>query len=366
MAARQDQGVSGGRRAAWRECWVPAAVAVLAAVCLVSARCAPALRVVRVAGGPRDRGLSHGRELASEIRSLCRLAAAYSGRSPEELRASALEFEPFVSPDHLAEMRGIADGARVQYGDVLMLNCWYELETRGFACRQLVVVGGASADGRLIHGRNLDWADYGGRLRRNLVLLDCDLGEGERLALFVWPGMVGSLTGTNRHGVTVALNQLGVRKRVGEPVFLLIRRALENAADLAGAVAALEAAPVTAEAAIVVSDGEAGEAACIEWFGGECPSYGPEEGILAADNSAHAEGNGSPQSSTVLWQLARAQAGALTPEGVQQILRHPRVLLSCNLYSCVFVPASGVAHVAAGRVPAARGSYAEVALFPDR
>jgi hypothetical protein len=303
--------------------------------------------------------------MAAQIRSLCRLAVAYSGRSPEELRAAALQFEPFVSPDHLAEMRGVADAAGVQYEDVLVLNCWYEMETRGFACRQLVVVGGASADGRLIHGRNLDWLDYGGRLRRNLVLLDCDLGERARLALFVWPGMVGSLTGTSRSGITVALNQLGVRRRLGEPIFLLMRRALEDATDTAGAVAVLEAAPVTAEAAIVVSGGRGGEAVCIEWFGGECRSYGPEEGILAADNSPHAEGNGSPQTSTALWQLARAQAGPLTPEGVQQILRHPRVLLSCNLYSCVFVPASGVAHVAVGRVPAARGSYAEMTLFPN-
>ena len=230
----------------------------------------------------------------------------------------------------------------------------------------MVALGSATADGRLIHGRNLDWTDYGGRLTGTLVVLDCAPTDGMRTVLLVWPGMIGSLTGTNEKGLTVAFNQLGVSTGTGEPLFLLLRRVLDESEGLDGALALLEQAPVTADGAIVLSDARGDDAACVEWFEGVARVRRPEEGILVADNGRHAGEGARPQTSMALWQLARERAGRLTSDEVCRMLGHERVLLPWNLYSCVLVPEAGELHLAVGRVPAATTCrYEPVRLFAE-
>jgi hypothetical protein len=317
-----------------------------------------------VSGSPFECGVAHGKAFGKQIHGLLGTAARMRLRSRRRLREMARAFDPFVSSDHRREMRGIAQGSGVRYEDILVLNCWYEIEMERFACRQVVALGSATQSGNLIHGRNLDWPDYEGRLSKSLVLLDCAPTGKRRMTLLVWPGMIGSLTGTNDKGITIAMNQLGLSLEAGEPVFLLMRRVLEESGTLPEALDVLKAAPATADCAIVVSDAEGDDAACVEWYAGEAHTRGPAEGTLVADNSPHAEHWWTQQTDTALWQLARGRTGKITPESVQTMLGDPRVLLPLNLYSCVFVPATAELHLAVGESPAASTcSYERVALF---
>ncbi|MCD6415916.1 MAG: hypothetical protein J7M08_04380 [Planctomycetes bacterium] len=327
------------------------------------------LTVLEVSGGPRARGLEHGRELAIPIKNMVWLAHTFAAGSPEELRQTASTFDKFISPVHREEMRGIAEGAGVPYEDVLALNCWYEISSVRPACRQVVALDEGTAGDGLLHGRNLDWQDYGGALSKNLVLLRSTDEKGRRIALLVWPGMIGSLTGTNDRGITVALNQLGVNTKPGEPVFLLMRRVLEEAGNLEDAVEMLRSAPLTAEVSIVISDARKNDAACVEWFMGGRLVGRPEKSVLVADNSPHFISHFGvscvPQAETALWRMARADIGGLTVEKLERLLANPEVLLSCNLYSCVFAPRRNEVWVAAGQTPAASSrKYKKHILFP--
>jgi hypothetical protein len=259
-------------------------------------------------------------------------------------------------------MEGIAEGCGLEYEDILVLNCWYELEMMRFACRQVVALGAATESGHLIHGRNLDWPDYGGELSGSLVLLDVSVDGEKRVTLITWPGMIGALTGTSEAGLTIGMNQLGLRVGEGEPLFLLMRRVLEECDALEPAVEMLTSAPVTADGAIVVSDAEADDAACVEWYEWKARVRRPEGTILAADNAPHTGEGHAPQVDSYLWQFARRSA-PFTAESMGELLGAPGVLLRINLYSAVFVPDEQTVHLAAGAVPAAATCrYAPVAL----
>jgi isopenicillin-N N-acyltransferase-like protein len=84
------------------------------------------IRVVDLAGSPRERGRAHGETLRGEIGELHGafvglMAAPEEGAPPvpeAEMVAYARRHEPFVAaaaPDLLEEMRGIAEGANLPF-----------------------------------------------------------------------------------------------------------------------------------------------------------------------------------------------------------------------------------------------------------
>jgi hypothetical protein len=305
-----------------------------------------------VAGTPRECGLAVGKAFGPTIHRLLDAAERVSLTGRERLRERARTLAPRVSDDHRREMEGIAEGAGLAYEDVLVLNCWYELEMMRFACRQIVALAPKTESGHLIHGRNLDWPDYGGGLSREILVLDLAVEGKNRVRLVTWPGVIGALTGTSDAGLTIAMNQLGLRVGEGEPLFLLMRRVLEDCDTLEPAVEMLTSAPVTADGAIVVSDAEADDAACVEWYGWQARVRRPEEGILAADNAPHVGEGYEPQRESQLWRIARG-AAPFTAESMCELLGERGVVLSINLYSCVFIPQERMLHLASGAMPAA-------------
>ena len=60
----------------------------------------------------------------------------------------------FVPADYLEELRGLADGSGVPLRELWRFHA---LPDRTYACANLAAWGRATADGRLIHTRNLDW-----------------------------------------------------------------------------------------------------------------------------------------------------------------------------------------------------------------
>ncbi|MCC8193068.1 MAG: C45 family autoproteolytic acyltransferase/hydrolase [Deltaproteobacteria bacterium] len=109
---------------------------------------------IRIEGSPHERGLTYGRLAAERIGnslSLYReLFETYASLKWEEAVRRAALFEPSITeylPDAIEEMRGIAEGAGVSYGDILALNCRSELM---FAlpdgCTSAIIPPEASAD----------------------------------------------------------------------------------------------------------------------------------------------------------------------------------------------------------------------------
>ncbi len=129
--------------------------ALLASLCSGCGEATPpaTMSVATLRGSPYERGFQHGQRFASQIRSfytglLTSSLLPYLNRERPDLAGflleyrgskydggqfsyqlmleSALHMEPSIAPELLEEMHGIADGARLPYDDVLVLNTFLD------------------------------------------------------------------------------------------------------------------------------------------------------------------------------------------------------------------------------------------------
>lgn len=219
------------------------------------------LPIVRLSGGPRQRGLAHGETLRAEIAQLLELwgDSLEAGYGVDRRRYLELFFTEtaYVAtlarfcPQILDEVMGIADGAGLDYRQLLALqhvNEEFEFAPRFAAIAPMEVgeacstVAAPATKGRPpLLAQNLDLAQYLDGFQV-LLQVDCDRSEGQALALSV-PGMI-SLMGMNSHGFAVcdnALTQLRTDPE-GVPIFALYRLLLESR-SLAEALDLVEEAP---------------------------------------------------------------------------------------------------------------------------
>ena len=123
--------------------------------------------VLTIEGSARECGMQHGAGAAERVaRTIEIYLSAFESQTQltlaevrERARSYAAQIEG-LDPDIMAEIRGIAEGARQQIEDVIAVNCRTELLFGSLAGRQpatVVVLPEAARDGRLFIGKNWDW-----------------------------------------------------------------------------------------------------------------------------------------------------------------------------------------------------------------
>lgn len=138
------------------------------------------------------------------------------------------------------EMRGLADGAGIDYDDVLCLNCRTEVldaatvrsatGRRGrFAgeCSAFAVEGPATANGSVIVGQNWDFIPG---CERNVVLLSVEQDDGPNYITLLEAGLLGKM-GMNEAGVTLTTNALVTERDLGDvglPFHVILRALIES------------------------------------------------------------------------------------------------------------------------------------------
>jgi isopenicillin-N N-acyltransferase-like protein len=186
------------------------------------------LPILDLGGDPFERGLVHGRELATEIADNVDTYLARFAVSGLDAATARREGETWIdimarqNPDYSEEMRGIADGSGVPLGDIVMLNVRYEITFGLFlkesreadniavadgtdGCSTFGIMAEASASGHIILGQNWDWIAgvYGRcailRVRRN---------DAPDFICFTEAGIVGGKMGVNEHGIGLVENGL--------------------------------------------------------------------------------------------------------------------------------------------------------------
>lgn len=327
------------------------------------------LPVLDLAGSPREMGRAHGRLLAPQIRSL---SAAYfevffGSYSTRGSRAAFDEISERLAASiparHGEELRGLAKGAGIPYRDALFLQTFLDIH-KIFFCSTTAV---RTPRGRLVLGRNLDFPSMGLAHRYGLVFVW--RGEGLRPVVSVgWPGMIGSLTGMNDAGLTLAVLVVYLVEdvRQGIPYTIQYRRALEEDGSVDALAARLAAEGSTNSNNLLVGDG-AGAAGLLEIRPGALDRFDRGDGAICATN--HFRGRGRrpfiwhPQylSSYVrrgrLERDRRADEGRATTADVCRSLRAVAPPLG-NMQSILMFPEERAMAIAMGGVPAARGSYA--------
>ena len=341
--------------------------------------CLPtAPKTIELSGSPREMGVIHGKERSWAVGALCDiyikgiLCGGDESILKKREKAAVAVFDS-IAPRWGEEIAGIAEGAGVDVDTLKFGNVFLDLGSCRAGCREVVAFGKAS-DGstRLLHAHNLDWDNLGGIGNFIVTIFRAEASEGRFATVRMgFPGMVGALTIINEKGVSLGFNQLGLSNgdMEGAPVFVALRDIAETCADFDAAEKRILSLPKGMPFCIVLADAVNAKAAVYErWTNGTLVSKrSAVDGVVAADNSPWC---GSGMAGCPVDAVARSAgifsggvSGDVPVERLKGVLRDPRVLLECDIYSVIFDYARNRMYLAAGRVPAARGEYFEYDLF---
>ncbi|NNJ10414.1 peptidase C45 [Chloroflexales bacterium ZM16-3] len=330
-----------------------------------------------IVGAPYERGRQYGADVPHlidhSIASYARLFAYRRGLDWAASQAEALRYLPVlheVAPDLLEEMRGIADGAGRQLGEILALNVRTELmagiglgvihpewpaahernraagvpahlddapaPATGVApvddgeCTTAAAQPSASATGTTILAQTWDWQ---GDQRRACILLRVRAPGEPDILTMTEAGMVAKV-GLNSAGVAVGLNLLrseGDGREAGMPVHILLRKMLQ-ARSFAEARAMADMAPAAGSSCITLASADGGLAS-LEITPAGVAEVSAQGGVLAHANHCLDTGAATgecvidPRTSTTrerhgrAWDLLQAGRGHLEIADFQAILR---------------------------------------------
>ncbi len=353
------------------------------------------LPIVQLSGSPRELGLQHGRTLAAEIRVLRRALLTYlarvslfAGALPlfASLRFLARRFWPYVPPRFREEMQGVAAGADLGLGTILLINVLDDLANNSPRCSALAAGGPYTGDGSFLLGRNLDYPVFTEVMVQHQTLFLLEPVKSLPLASLAWPGYVGVCTGMNRAGVALAQLTAMSRDRSlqGVPAALRFRQALEGGTDLPTAAALILQVPGTIGNNLLLCSGTA--AAGLEISARRGVIRYPAAGLLLATNHyqtglmAPLTGRFpprpplsalSPYHFTEAYSKARlARLQELTaetrlgPAKIQEILADPGIANPGTVVSAVFAPGAQKMWLARGRrAPVNQGPFQEIRLW---
>lgn len=357
------------------------------------------IRFVRLHGTPYEMGYQHGTLLYDELQE----GAAFIESSILWVMMEWAADWGFVEqawqysyPDVIEECQGLSDAVDggismeqclvLAYGDVVIE---YLEGGHPLGCSQFAAAGAATRDGRLIHGRNLDWDAFSFIEENPVVFYREPEGKIPHLSLG-FPGNVAPFSGMNSAGISVASNETDAQAdvdREGRGHVQMVRQILQEAETLEDAEAFLRAQDHTTAEILVVSDGPTGRAAVFEMTASHLGvrMINADEIVYATNHFVHPDmadkgPQAEPGDST--WNRYERLGQLLEPDGTDtlygdldiagaiSILRdtynvhtgetHPPDLLddggsianNGSLQSVVFVPNAGLMYVGVGPVPA--------------
>jgi isopenicillin-N N-acyltransferase-like protein len=237
---------------------------------------------IEVSGPPRERGRQYGRQAASRIARGIEHYAAQLARSSfgwDGIRATVAEYLPRIERFERAyvdEMRGIAEGAGVDFAAVVLLNARTEILKLGQraghhrgapapavsappavtdeapdGCTGLVALPEATQQRRLIHAQNWDWK---AECAETAVVLAVRREDGPDLLTFTEAGGLAR-SGFNAAGIGIPANYLECDRdyrQIGVPLALIRRKVLESE-HLALAMQAVYGTPKSGANNMIVS-----------------------------------------------------------------------------------------------------------------
>jgi len=229
-------------------------------------------------------------------------------------------------PDLLDEMRGIAEGSKLDYLEVLAYNF---LTSTAWACTNIAFRD--TEEGVAIGKTN----DIGEGKAYYHVLLDLTFPSGLRIMNFTWPGTIWSNAGVNSYGIAQAGASVGIESVDchGLESNLLQRIILENSTTIDEAVDIITSYPIKNHAAnITVADGE--NLVVVEKGVSESSLRFPQGGAIFATNhwvtprmcpACHFSSSEFEQNTLARWsnleRLVAESQGNHSVERIKEILR---------------------------------------------
>lgn len=147
----------------------------------------------------------------------------------------------------------------------------------------------ATADGNAIVGRNVDWVDFGGRLRPTAIRFHPEGGDLDYISV-AWPLLQIPVVGVNEAGLAFSFNYFATDPQMVETSSSYPhRRVLQKARTLDEAIELFQAEfPIIISAFGVLADA-AGEIALLECTTTRCQVFRPQGDWFAHSNHARTE-----------------------------------------------------------------------------
>jgi hypothetical protein len=215
--------------------------------------------VLFLKGTPEEMGRQHGKLMRPQIRDLVNhiLYGVGVGSSFEkgtwvldEIESAQKRLAPFMDARYCREMDALADNSGLSREEVRLANYFPEL----FHCSGFALYGNATEDGRLYHGRILDYL-RGLGLEQNAVVMVFQPDQGNAWVNVGYAGFIGSVTAMNEKHL--AIGEMGGRGQGnwdGKPMAELVREVMEKADTLDQAVEIMRQGPRTCAYYYVISD----------------------------------------------------------------------------------------------------------------
>ena len=311
-------------------------------------------------GTPSEMGKAYGSLAAGPITALVdryiKPASSLAG-GMERLVAESSRMDPHVPERFREEMKALADTMGRSYGEIFAGNAFPDIYRKG-GCSTFAALAGATTEGAPLLARNLDFFGMGILEKTSLLVVYRPVGQKPFVSVS-WPGLSGVLSAMNGDGLCCAVMEV----RKGEvstdamPSTLLFRRIMEEADDVEGALAILDAAPKAAANNLMLIDTKGG-AAVAEIGPGFCRVRRPVEGMIYSTNHHRIDKKKAPRCRRYarFGKLAKKMGGEITIHLLKGALIDVNQGL-ITVQSMIFEPASLRIHVAVGMVPASRAEY---------
>jgi hypothetical protein len=157
-----------------------------------------------------------------------------------------------MDPRYLREMDAIAAATGAHPQEARLANFFPEL----FHCSGFALMGSATRDGHMYHGRILDYM-RGVGLEQNAVVIVHQPDYGHAWVNLTYAGFVGSVSAMNENGISIGeMGGKGYGQWDGKPMAHLVREVMEKASTLDEAVGIMKHSPRTCEYYYVISDGK--------------------------------------------------------------------------------------------------------------
>lgn len=309
--------------------------------------------VLHLKGSPEQMGRQQGALLGHQIRNLLSGLPKFSDADADAVWKQQTDYVP---QRFLDEMHALADSSGIDYDSIRRMNTIPEL----FHCSGFSVFGKATKDGRLYHGRILDYGtDLG--LQKYAVVVIAEPAGYIPFVSVTYAGFLGSVTGMNME--QVSFGELGGKsagRYMGIPMAFLMRRGLEEAGTLSEAKELFTNATRTCKYYYVISDAKTNEAVGVSASSSKIEFVGPNEayGPLNAPMQDVVALSGRGRY-TKLTNRIKDKWGALDPETCLGLMRRPVAMKTC-LHCVLMAPKTGeiwVANASRDGKPASEQPY---------
>ena len=326
-------------------------------------------RIALLKGTPQEIGTAHGQLLPEEA-GRCIESVLYTfgtvnvirtGRwFRHDLQDAYARLSSHIPERHKQETRALAAALQLDPATVEALNVFPEL----FHCSGFAVFGSATKDGRLYHGRVLDYMTTIG-LQDAATTFIVEAKGQLPFANVGYAGFVGSVSGMNAEGIS--LGEMGGRGEGqwdGAPMATLMRRAMEECRTLDEVKSLWTNSPRTCEYYYVFADGKTNQAVGVAATPESIEFVDPGQSHeLLGEGIADAVVLSAGSRLKELRRRVTEKHGQIDADLGMWLMSRP-VAMESNLHNVLFIPADGILYVAnaSHKKPAAEMAYVRINL----